>query len=71
MKLCKDTLVALVKELGISQNQMANQIGVCRGSLSNALSGKRGVGRKTLIGLLQLFPDETVESLTLKRQVAL
>lgn len=49
---------------GLSQNEMAHQIGVSKGALSNALAGKRGVGRKTLVGLLRLFPDESVASLT-------
>ena len=49
---------------GLSQNQLADQIGITKGALSNALSGKRGVGRKTLVGLLKMFPEETVSSLT-------
>ena len=49
---------------GLSQNQLADQIGITKGALSNALSDKRGVGRKTLVGILKLFPDESVASLT-------
>ncbi len=49
---------------GLSQNQLADQIGITKGALSNALSGKRGVGRKTLVGLLKMLPEETVSSLT-------
>jgi transcriptional regulator with XRE-family HTH domain len=59
---------AKIKELQsvneLSQNEMAHQIGVSKGTLSNALAGKRGVGRKTLVGLLKLFPEESVASLT-------
>ena len=55
-------------ERGFSQNQLAYQIGIAKGALSNALSGKRGVGRKTLVGLLRIFPQETVESLTKERE---
>lgn len=67
MKLCKETIITLVERQGISQNQLAFKIGIGRGSLSNALSGRRGVGRKTLVGLLRLFPTESVESLTKER----
>ena len=54
----------------ISQNQLANLIGVSRGAWSNALSRKRGVGRKTLVGLLRVFPEETVSTLTEERKVS-
>lgn len=71
MQLNKQAIEGLAEQNGWSQNQLAYEMGVGRGSLSNALSGRRGVGRKTLIGLLRLFPDETVASLTIERQVAL
>ena len=64
MKVKSEKVKELQSANGISQNQMADQIGVTKGGLSNALSGKRGVGRKTLVGLLKLFPDESVASLT-------
>ncbi len=48
----------------MTQNQLAQRIGITRGSLSNALAGRRGVGRKLLAGLLRTFPDETLENLT-------
>lgn len=69
MMLCCETVKSLAKEHGLTQNQLAYRVGVGRGSLSNALSGRRGVGRKTLVGLLRLFPEESVASLTAKRQV--
>lgn len=48
-----------------SQNQLAKQIGISRGALSNALTGRRGVGRKLLAGLLRAFPEQTIASLTI------
>lgn len=60
----------LCESKGISQNQLASLIGVSRGALSNALSRKRGVGRKTLVGLLRVFPEETVSTLTEERKVS-
>ena len=67
MQLNKAAIAALLKERGLSQNALAHQIGVQRGTLSNALSGRKGCGRKILSGLLTLFPNESVASLTERR----
>jgi hypothetical protein len=48
-----------------SQNQLAKEIGISRGSFSNALAGRRGAGRKLLAGLIRAFPDQTITSLTI------
>ena len=64
MKINKPVVVERMQEIGMSQNQLARNIGVRPGTLSNALSGRRGVGRTTLSGLLRMFPNETVKSLT-------
>lgn len=64
MKLNKATIISLTQQRGITQNELARNISVGHGSLSNALSSKRGVGRTILAGLLRLFPNETVASLT-------
>ena len=71
MRLNQDNVIELSKRCGWSQNELARKIGLSRGSLSNALSGRRGAGRKMLAGLLKLFPDESVSSLTVRKgQVA-
>jgi predicted transcriptional regulator len=70
MRIKTEVVKALIVESNLSQNQLANQIGVSRGSLSNALSGRRGAGRKLLLGLLRMFPEESVASLTTEGQVA-
>ncbi len=60
----------LMRVHNISQNQLARQIGVSKGFLSNACAGKRGVGRKILAGLLRAFPQQSIEDLILsERQV--
>ena len=64
MKLSKERVASLAQEHGISQNALARKIGVCPGTLSNALSGRKGVGRAILAGLLRQFPTESVASLT-------
>ncbi|SPF31811.1 putative transcription regulator containing HTH domain [Candidatus Desulfosporosinus infrequens] len=64
MKLSKRKINAILREQCISQNALARTIGVRPGTLSNALSGRRGVGRVILAGLLHQFPNESVASLT-------
>ncbi len=69
MRLKTQAAKALINESNLSQNQLACKIGVSRGSLSNALNGRRGAGRKLLSGLLRMFPQESLVSLTTERQV--
>lgn len=64
MRLNQTNIIELSKRNGWSQNELARQIGISRGSLSNALIGRRGAGRKLLAGLLRQFPNESVTSLT-------
>ena len=70
MQLNHDNVSKLSRQQGWSQNELARQIGITRGSLSNALHGRRGAGRKLLAGLLQLFPEESVMSLTVRERQA-
>ncbi|KEI05954.1 helix-turn-helix domain-containing protein [Clostridium botulinum] len=53
----------LMKEKNLSQNQLAIKANVSKGTISRVLNGKRGVGRKVIVGFLRTFPDETLESL--------
>ncbi|WP_407312113.1 helix-turn-helix transcriptional regulator [Desulfosporosinus sp. SB140] len=68
MKLSKEKIISLTQQQGLSQNALADQIGVQRGTLSNALNGKRGAGRTLLAKLLRAFPNETAASLTVKER---
>jgi hypothetical protein len=71
MQLSKDKVASLIQERAISQNGLARLLNVRPGSLSNAMSGKRGVGRQILSAFLREFPLESVASLTIsERQVA-
>lgn len=63
MKLNKEYIEKLCVENGWSQNELSRQIRVPKGTISNALSGRRGIGRKLLSRLLQVFPDESSASL--------
>lgn len=60
MKLKRDLILALSQSKGMTQNELARCMDINRGSLSNALSGRRGAGRKLLSGLLKIFPEESV-----------
>jgi len=66
MQLSKDKVASLAKERGMTQNGIACLINIQPGSLSNELSGKRGVGRQILSALLREFEEESVASLTMK-----
>lgn len=70
MRLKTQAVKALIDGSNISQNQLAEKIGVSKGYLSNSLNGRRGAGRKLLSGLLRMFPQESVASLTIERKVA-
>ena len=72
MQLRKDKVASLTLQRGITNNELARLLDIRPGSLSNALSGKRGVGRQILSALLREFPEESVASLTMpERQVAI
>jgi len=47
----------LMTQLGCGQNELARKIGIEHGTLSNILSGKRGLGDSTLSKLYQVFPE--------------
>jgi transcriptional regulator with XRE-family HTH domain len=66
MQLHKEKVMGLIQQKGITQNELADLMNVAPGSLSNALSGRRQVGRKILSGLLTIFPKETAASLTVR-----
>ncbi|MCM0759095.1 hypothetical protein M7775_11005 [Sporomusa sphaeroides DSM 2875] len=52
--------------------RLARQSDISRSALSNALAGRRNVGKKLLAVLIRAFPSETIETLTLpERQVAI
>jgi transcriptional regulator with XRE-family HTH domain len=71
MRLSKEKVQSLVKKRGITQNELARLLNIRPGSLSNAMSGKRGVGRQILSAFPREFPLESVASLTIsERQVA-
>lgn len=63
MRLKTETVKRLIVESNLSQNQLARDMGIARGTLSNALSGQRGAGRKVIAGLLRVFSEERIEDL--------
>jgi transcriptional regulator with XRE-family HTH domain len=72
VRLNNDKIQQLLDDHKLNRARLARQIGISRGALSNALAGRRTVGRKLLAGLIRAFPGETVETLTLpERQVAI
>ncbi|WP_132079432.1 XRE family transcriptional regulator [Anaerospora hongkongensis] len=72
MRLNSARVQQLFSEYETNPCRVARQTGISRGALSNALAGRRTVGKKLLAGLIRAFPGETIETLTLPdRQVAI
>jgi transcriptional regulator with XRE-family HTH domain len=63
MILNKDFVIEKLQQHGWSQNELAKQMEVSKGTISRVMNGKRGAGRKVVAGLLKTFPDETLDSL--------
>lgn len=68
MQLNKDYVVEKYTAIGLSQNELALMAGVSKGTLSRALNGKRGAGRKLLGGLLRVLPQATYELLIIENK---
>lgn len=68
-KLNNHLVLDLALEKGWSQNELARQMQIPRGTLSNVLSGRRGAGRKVIVGLLKAFPEEKLENLILSKNI--
>lgn len=64
MRLNKKHIMYLAARHGLTQNQLAHELDISKSSLSNILSGRRGAGPTVIIGLLRVFPEETVFSVT-------
>lgn len=59
--------VEYLKELmtaeAMSLGQLSEKSGISKAQLSRILSNKRGIGSKTMVGLLRAFPDAETERL--------
>lgn len=63
MLINRELIIELLKEKQWSQNELANRVGVARGTISRVLNRKRGAGRKVIGGLLRTFPSEGINTL--------
>jgi lambda repressor-like predicted transcriptional regulator len=69
-RLNRGYIIELAANSGWSQNELARRMKLPKGTLSNALSGRRGAGRKVIAGLLRVFPQESFTDMVLSvRQV--
>ncbi len=68
MQLNKNYVVEKCTASGLSQNELASMAGVSKGTLSRALNGKRGAGRKLLGGLLKVLPQATYDLLIIENK---
>lgn len=65
MRLNSARVRQLFAEYGTNPCRLARQTGISRSALSNALVGRRNVGKKLLAALILAFPGETIENLVL------
>lgn len=63
MRINRNNVLEKAASKGWSQNELARRMKIPRGTLSNALSGKRSAGRKLIAGLMRVFPEEAFEDL--------
>lgn len=68
MKLNVERVEYLKKEKRWSQNEMARQLGLHESTLSSIMNGKRGIGTKTIARFFTLFPEETFETLFIRKE---
>ena len=61
------TVAELVRELqgGMSQEELADKLGITQAMVSALLLGKRGLGRKVAHGMILAFPDKNDAILSL------
>jgi len=58
-----DYIRQLVRERDWNGSEFAREIGISRAEANRFLNGKRKGGKKLIGGLLQAFPDETMDTL--------
>ncbi|WP_069648959.1 helix-turn-helix domain-containing protein [Caloranaerobacter ferrireducens] len=56
---------SFISRKDISQNELARQMNLSKGTLSNVLLGRRGVGRKFIASFLRVFPEAEIEKLVI------
>lgn len=63
MKLNVDYLKGLLEKRGWSERNLALRSGLSIATISRIISGKRGLGSRTISGIIRAFPEESMEKL--------
>jgi transcriptional regulator with XRE-family HTH domain len=63
MLLNVDYIEELIRKKGWSERKLAMKAGVSSATISRIITGKRGTGTRSLIGIMKAFPEEPIERL--------
>ena len=63
MELNRRNVIELMKNNKWSPADLARAMGVSPATVSRILNGKRGTGKKVIAGLLNAFPDSSMDEL--------
>lgn len=60
-----DALLEIIRNRTTETNQVtvARELGITQATLSRLLAGKRGMGRKVLVGIINAYPELTGEAI--------
>jgi transcriptional regulator with XRE-family HTH domain len=56
-------LKELIEKNGLSERQLARKSGLSPATISRIITGKRGAGTRTLVGIRKAFPEEPLDKL--------
>jgi Helix-turn-helix. len=63
MSLNIDYLKSLLERRGWSERNLAIRSGLSSATISRIISGKRGLGARTISGIRKAFPEEPIDKL--------
>lgn len=61
MQFEKSLIQELLARQKLTQSELARMLQVKRGTVSNIISGRRGMGRKVIAGIMRAFPEESLK----------
>lgn len=65
MKVNVDYISELIRVHNMTLGQLSIKSGISKSQLSRILAGKRGVGMKTINGILRAFPEASISQIFL------
>lgn len=69
MKVNVDYISELIRVHNMTLGQLSIKSGISKSQLSRILAGKRGVGMKTINGILRAFPEASISQIFLPQML--